>query len=117
MSTTLAETTAHLRGLEREQQRQAEARRAVLADSLPRAVALLRSIPGVTQIVLFGSLAEGGVHAWSDLDLAVEGLPRERYFSVLTELMLLVPGGVDLVRLEEAPPSLAARIHETGRPL
>jgi hypothetical protein len=51
-------------------------------------------------------------HARSDIDLAVEGLAHEDYVPALSALWELLPEGVDLdlITLEDAPPSLVARI-------
>jgi predicted nucleotidyltransferase len=68
-------------------------------------------------VLVFGSLATGGVHEASDIDLAVIGLPADRYLDALTELSRLAPCGVDLVRVEEAPASLVERIQREGIPL
>jgi predicted nucleotidyltransferase len=65
-------------------------------------------------VVLFGSLATAEHHVGSDLDLAATGIPPTRYFAALADLMGLVHGPVDLVRLEEAPASLAERIEADG---
>jgi predicted nucleotidyltransferase len=48
----------------------------------------------------------------SDVDLAVEGLPSAVYFHALADLMDLLAGPVDLVRIEEAMPCLS----DAGRP-
>jgi uncharacterized protein len=83
---------------------------------LPAAVALLRDRHGAESVVLFGSLANGACHADSDVDLAVSGLPGDRYFEALADLMEVFAGPVDLVRLEDAPESLRERI-DAGEPL
>jgi len=67
--------------------------------------------------VLFGSLAEGRPSPASDVDLAVEGIARDRYFACLADLMALFGAPVDLVRLEEASASLRARVDAMGIPL
>lgn len=51
------------------------------------------------------------------MDLAVEGMPSPLYFSALADLMGLFGGPVDLVRLEEAVPSLRLAIEQEGRVL
>lgn len=66
---------------------------------------------------MFGSLASGRTTEWSDVDLAVCGLASARYFTALADLMALFRGPVDLVRIEEANPSLADRIREEGQDL
>lgn len=64
--------------------------------------------------MLFGSLAEGRAGPASDVDLAVEGIRPDRYFACLADLMALFGAPVDLVRLEEASPSLRDRVDAMG---
>lgn len=77
---------------------------------------LLKADFGVTKVVLFGSmLSVNDIHIHSDIDLAVWDLPSKRYIEALTELMGASKAfGVDLVRIEEAPPSLVTYIAEEG---
>jgi predicted nucleotidyltransferase len=72
---------------------------------------------GASKVYLFGSLLEEGrAHDLSDIDLAVEGLEGRLYFKALRDVWQLLPAGVelDLVRLEEAWPSLAERVKAEG---
>jgi HEPN domain-containing protein/predicted nucleotidyltransferase len=46
-------------------------RRIALRGELDRIRRILAGLPGVRQIIVFGSMASGRVHAWSDLDLVV----------------------------------------------
>jgi uncharacterized protein len=92
------------------------ARAASFRDKLPEAARLLRE-RGAGRVVLFGSLAAGEPGPTSDVDLAVEGLPGIEYFPALADLMGLFVAPVDLVRLEQAPPSLRERIEAEGVPL
>jgi predicted nucleotidyltransferase len=82
---------------------------------IERAVALLSAEPNVRRVWLFGSLAKGRRPDFrSDLDLAVEGLARERELTVwaaLDEALQLPP---DLVRWEEANPTLRGEIERWG---
>ena len=82
---------------------------------LPEAKRLLIERHQAGRVVLFGSLATGSYSEISDVDLAVEGLAPERYFQALADLMDLVGGPVDLVRIEDAVPSLRSCIEEEGR--
>ena len=94
--------------------------RAIRARESARAIARrLAAEPGVRRVILFGSLAGAGgqPHADSDIDVAVEGLPREREAELYRALLDLTDLHVDLVRLEEAPPSLRRRIEEDGEVL
>ncbi len=66
---------------------------------------------GVVRVWLFGSLARGRPQDdRSDIDLAVEGLPPDRYYRALSELDQLVHCPVDLVELEHASPELRSQI-------
>lgn len=69
---------------------------------------------GASRVWLFGSLVWGRPDEASDLDLAAEGLAEEAYFRALAALLRDAAVPVDLVRLEEAPPSLRERILRSG---
>ncbi len=58
---------------------QAEARYRRLMEELERFRRLLAEDPDVLHLTLFGSLANGRVHEWSDLDLAVVMRTEERF--------------------------------------
>jgi predicted nucleotidyltransferase len=93
--------------------------RAHLQALADRAAALLKADFGVAEVWLFGSLArDRAIDERSDIDLAVRDLPSDRYLRAVSRLLDL-DGRVelDLVRLEEAPPSLAAEIVAEGRRL
>jgi len=107
---------AHLRRRDAEAAAAARARDVALRLHLPAAAELLRE-RGATSVRLFGSLARGEATATSDIDLAVAGLPSRDYFPTLADLMALCGCPVDLVRIEEAPPSLLDCIRAEGRDL
>jgi predicted nucleotidyltransferase len=117
MPVTAAYTAGHLRGRAADQARAAEAHAARLLGVLPATANLLRTRYAATDVVLFGSLATGTFTDRSDVDIAVRGLDSTGYFAALADLMALFAGPVDLVRLEQAPPSLLDRIASEGRPL
>jgi predicted nucleotidyltransferase len=74
----------------------------------------------VHRVYLFGSmLGSTIVHHRSDIDLAVEGLPPEKYIRALTEVWALLPPGfeLDLVPLEDAHPEMVDRIRSEGEVL
>lgn len=110
------ETLAHLRRMEEARRQAGLARGASVRAQLGEAAATLRQA-GARRIVLFGSIAQGNARAGSDVDLAVEGLSRERLFEMQADLMALFRVPVDLVRLEDAPPSLRSRIEAEGEQL
>ncbi|CAN5535104.1 hypothetical protein BH20VER1_BH20VER1_32210 [soil metagenome] len=79
-----------------------------------QAAAFLRE-QGASRVWLFGSLARGRPQDWhSDLDLAVEGLPPERYLGALGELLMRLPLSLDLVEIERAAPALREQILADG---
>lgn len=70
---------------------------------------------GARRAWLFGSLAWGGTHDESDVDLAVEGLRPEQQTALHVELMRALPLRVDLLRLDELPEDFRERILAEGR--
>lgn len=77
---------------------------------------ILKADFGASKVVLFGSmLSVNDIHMNSDIDLAVWNLPFSDYIQALTALMSNAGEfSVDLVRIEEAPPSLKAYIVDKG---
>ena len=70
---------------------------------------------GAHEVWLFGSLAKGRRQDFrSDIDLAVEALPSDKYLYCLGTLLDLAPASVDLVELEKASPILRGQIFEHG---
>lgn len=64
-------------------------------------------------------LPDALVHRRSDIDLALEGLPPEKYMRALTEIWELLPPGfeLDLVPLEDAFPEMIERVQSQGEVL
>jgi predicted nucleotidyltransferase len=88
---------------------------AVAQADVERAVAVLSREPGVQRVWLFGSLAKGRQPDFrSDIDLAVMGLPQERALAVWAELDEALRLPPDLVRWEEANPTLRDQIERWG---
>ena len=69
---------------------------------------------GAKRVWLFGSLAWGEPHEASDVDLLVEGLAEGLARAAERRVGQLVSAGVDLVRVEDAPPGLADRVRREG---
>jgi predicted nucleotidyltransferase len=63
-----------------------------------RAVEILKGA-GCTRIFLFGSLTGGKVRDGSDIDLAIRGCPKGKFFHLLGQLLLELDHSVDLVDL------------------
>ena len=55
---------------------------------------------GCTDVYLFGSLADRSNNSSSDIDLAVNGLQKNKYFHVYGELMKILEHPFDLVGLD-----------------
>lgn len=99
-----------------ERERAVEARVASLRARLSDVVGCLRA-RGARRVWLFGSLAWGGAHERSDLDVAVEGVPPAELDRAHAELWELLGEPVDLVPIESAAASLAQQIRERGEVL
>lgn len=67
--------------------------------NIRRAAEILKEA-GCTAIFLFGSLASGNAGAKSDIDLAVRGCPKGKFFHLLGRLLLELDYPVDLVNLD-----------------
>lgn len=78
-----------------------------------QAAQLLKERWGASRVVLFGSLLrQEKVHARTDVDLAVWGLPEVDYLKALAELLELDPDfSIDLVEADQARPQLLRAIH------
>lgn len=66
----------------------------------------------VKTVWLFGSAVQDDSQA-RDIDLAVEGLPAEKFFDFYARLFFELPKPVDLVDLSQEPP-IASIIREKG---
>lgn len=103
----------------KERQRLLEQRcteRALHARSLlPALASLLCKDFGARRVWVFGSLVAGSFGLRSDIDLAVEGLPRNSLFAAGAALERVAPEfQVDLVPLEDAGPLLRQRVLTEG---
>ena len=67
-----------------------------LKHDLEKTADILRAA-GCSECYVFGSYADGRAHEKSDIDIAIRGLPPERFFYVYGQL----PGTVDLIDLDD----------------
>ncbi len=89
-----------------EQRRLAEEAKA----KAPALAAICRAY-GATRVRLFGSLVHGFYGETPDIDLAIEGVPPGKYFSLWIALdTAALPTEVDLVDMGDALPSLRRKI-------
>jgi len=94
-----------------------EARRRLLLQRREQADVLARMLVarfGAERVVLFGSIARGESQGRLDIDLAVAGVSRDRELGAIALLGDEAGCSVDLVRLEDANPRLAAAIERDG---
>lgn len=80
-----------------------------------KASTMLFEHPEVKRVWLFGSIAKGRIPDWrSDIDLAVEGLPKLDVFRTWSEIESKLDMDLDLVRIEDADETLRDQIHQYG---
>jgi len=71
-----------------------------MMEKIRRAAEILKSL-GAKDVYLFGSAATGNYRKGSDIDLAVTGLPPEKYYHAVGEMMTVLRHSVDLIDLDE----------------
>lgn len=113
MAVSPAEARANLERRFAAQARQDQQAAVEAKGLLPLLVERLEQL-GTKEIFLFGSLAEGRFRQHSDIDLATIGLDPNRIFGLMSELSELAHRRVDVVPLEDAPPSMVQRVREAG---
>lgn len=74
-----------------------------LAARASAAAAVLRA-EGATEVYVFGSVADGRASGHSDLDMAVLGLPDERFYGAAAKASSAAGVLIDLVSLEDDTP-------------
>ena len=97
-------------------QSQLERRRKRAMRLARQAAVLLRKEFGARNVVLFGSLAShSGFTIWSDIDLAVFGVPADRFYAAVAAITgLNAEFKVDLVDADGCKASLRAAIDRDG---
>jgi uncharacterized protein len=74
-----------------------------MKELIKRAAAALKEA-GAREVYLFGSGARGRMHEDSDIDLAVSGLPPEKFFQAMGNAGDILQRPFDLVDLDEVNP-------------
>ena len=59
---------------------------------------------GAQEVYLFGSAAAGTLTEHSDIDIAVSGLPPEKFFHVMGQIHRIIDHSLDLIDLDEENP-------------
>lgn len=91
-----------------------QARQAELQRQAGIAAGHLADLPGVTRVWLFGSVAWGGMHEESDLDLMIEGLPAGMWSTATAIVEQHVAINVDLLRTEALEAAFVERVRREG---
>lgn len=118
MDVTPEEAARTLIGRAAKRMAEVAARRDALRARLGDVAECLRERHGAERVVLFGSLAWGGFHARSDVDLAVEGVDGPELDRAAADVERLLPGVVvELFALEDLPASFRRRILDRGEAL
>ena len=74
-----------------------------LQHAIEHAAGILKAA-GAEAVYLFGSAVEGSFRPDSDIDLAVTGLPPQKFFHVMGQTMAILPRSFDLVDLDVDTP-------------
>jgi len=84
-------------------------------DTLPLIVQLLKKY-APSRIVLFGSLTGiDNFRLTSDIDIAVEGIPKSQFFQAYADLLMNLDIPIDLKPLEDLEGAILDRIAKEGR--
>ncbi|HEX6972547.1 MAG TPA: nucleotidyltransferase domain-containing protein [Limnochordia bacterium] len=119
------EMQSYVNAWRRRGERAEAARRARVAaawDAARALAALLRQEFGASEVWVFGSLAldARGIKTFrrhSDIDLAARGIPKERFFAAQGRLLMAADFPVDLIDLDDCPPSWQKTVARDGIPL
>jgi predicted nucleotidyltransferase len=65
-------------------------------EDIKKAAALLKN-EGCKTVYLFGSMVTGKIHANSDIDIGIKGLPPENFFAVYSKIYGNFPTQIHLV--------------------
>jgi predicted nucleotidyltransferase len=84
---------------------------AVSLERIEQAATALKAA-GAREVYLFGSAATGLPTTGSDVDLAVAGLPPERFFRAMTQARRILGRPLDLLDLDEPSPLVRYLVDE-----
>ena len=80
---------------------------------IQKAIDILKK-EGCSEIFIFGSLVERKYNDESDIDIAIKGLPANKYFKVIGKLELELDTRFDIVDLDEDENSFVKLLKEKG---
>lgn len=102
------------RAISRDESRELRLLRQEAMERAKRVAALLRSKFGVSRVVLYGSLAEGGFDARSDIDLMIFGFSGPFWRMYSDAGSLADPFPLSIVCREDAAQSLVEHVDRRG---
>jgi uncharacterized protein len=73
---------------------------AELDELIHKAATVLKSF-GATDVYLFGSVAKGTNNEYSDIDLAVSGIPPEKFYMAMGDTFGAIKREIDIIDLDE----------------
>lgn len=84
-----------------------------------QAASLLRSRFGAKRVVLFGSLSDQALFSpWSDIDLAVEGIPVSEFYRAVGVVSgLSTEFEIDLIDIDDCKATIRQVVEQEGVPL
>lgn len=71
-----------------------------IKSDLEKAINILKEL-GCKEIFLFGSVVTGNYTKYSDIDLAITGCPKEKYYYAIGKLYSELEHEIDLVNLDK----------------
>lgn len=105
---------AYWRQAAEHQQQQRQAAAAIAWRQVEQIAVCLRREFGATQVIVFGSLVRDRFTGASDVDIAVAGVPADRYFEAVARVNELSDRWGDLKPLEALEPYFRERVLATG---
>ena len=74
--------------------------KSTIQSDIEKAAVILKSA-GCVECYIFGSVSEGRASEKSDIDIAIRGLPPEKFFRVYGQLAMQISRAIDLVDLDD----------------
>lgn len=102
---------------EEDEQRELERRYKKALAAAEEAARLLKEDYGAKKVWIFGSLTDQDrFNKWSDIDLAVQGVPSDRFYSAVGAVTGLISDfKVDLIDIDNCKDSLAKAVESEGQ--
>ena len=70
---------------------------------------------GARKIILYGSLARGDYKLHSDIDICVEGIPKENYFRAIAECLMEIDRRISVLDFDKLQGYFKERILSEGK--